>query len=103
MSRVAVEHVGLLKQGVKVVLLRDRERPVDSISSDVETEEVGSRTTIRALKFRVELLLEFVKFRSVVATDELIVDMNGDEDDAVGLFAQVEARVRLHWSKSLLL
>ena len=71
--------------------------------SDVETKEVRCRTAIRAFKLRVESFLEPVKFRSVVATDELIVNMNGDEDDAVGLFAQVEARICFHWMETLLL
>jgi hypothetical protein len=68
--QVAVLQVETFQDGLEVMFLRDVEFPHQSVSVDVEPEEVASRSRVGAFELRIEFALELVEGRPVVASDE---------------------------------
>jgi hypothetical protein len=59
----------------------------------------GSR--VGALKLSVELAFEFVQGRAVVASDQLVINMDRKHEKVVALSARVKTWVCLGWSETL--
>jgi hypothetical protein len=85
--------VKALPDGLEVVLLGDVKFPCQPVSVNVETEEVAGRSRVRTFELRIELALGFVQGRAVVASNELVVNMDGEDEEIVALSARVETGI----------
>jgi hypothetical protein len=60
---------------------------------DIETKEVVDGTIVCALRLCIQTLLEQVKCRSLIACDELIIHMDGDQHGDIILLVDMETWV----------
>jgi hypothetical protein len=99
--RVAVLQVEAFQDGLEVVLLRDVEFPCSTVPVDVETQKISGWSRVRAFELGIELAFEVVKCGPIVASDELVVDVNREHEEFVSSAARVETGVCLGWSETL--
>ena len=83
LCRFGVEHAEPFQDRLYVVFLRDVEFPVGPVSEDIEPKKVRDRSSVRALKSVVELGLEVVQFLAIVAGDELVINVDGEDEKGI--------------------
>lgn len=83
LCRFGVEHAKPFQDRLYVVFLRDVEFPVGPVSEDVEPKKVRDRSSVRALKSVVELGLEVVQFLAIVAGDDLVINVDGENEKGI--------------------
>jgi hypothetical protein len=101
-----VKHTEPFQDRLDVVFLRDVEFPVGPVSEDVEPEKVRDRSSVRALKSVVEFGLEVVQFLAIVAGDELVINVDGEDEKCILGWSDVETgvgrrRIEIERSKEL--
>jgi hypothetical protein len=64
-------------------LLRDVEFPCSTVPVDVETQKISGWSRVRAFELGIELAFEVVKCGPIVASDELVIDMNREHEEFV--------------------
>jgi hypothetical protein len=65
------------------VFLRDVEFPVGPVLEDVEPKKVRDHSSIRALKSVIEFGLEVVQFLAIVAGDDLVINVDGENEKGI--------------------
>jgi hypothetical protein len=93
LCRFGVEHAKPFQDRLYVVFLRNVEFPVGPVSEDVEPEKVRDRSSVRALKSVVEFGLEVVQFLAIVAGDELVINVDGEDEKCILGRSDVETGV----------
>lgn len=96
---VAVLRVEAFQDKMVVMFLRDVEFPCWTVPVDVEAKEVAGRSRVGAFELCIELALEIVQGGPVVASDELVVNMDREHEEVVSLSARVETWVCLGRTK----